>query len=290
MDPPPIASTSSTTSSNPVQVSPPHPPPPSHHSNPKPDYSSYLLQPTNIHPSSLSGTQDLITLFQLDSLYNTFLRPYLPPNTTTTTTNAGGGGGVSTTTTTADSPIPPGVISIKGKEKASPVQSPAYAVASPAPTTGGGGFKITLGGIKLNASMSSSSLPTLNNLNQTGTGTTIGTGGKVKRIKMEKNYSHMIQDILGRNSIKKDQYLTHLVMNPDPPPCPSLVLPDSSLLRDGLTLKVGGLAGFDMSVWENSVGEEGGGGGERKKKKKRKQQQQQQDGTGGESDRKKQRQ
>ena len=70
---------------------------------------------------------------------------------------------------------------------------------------------------------------------------------------------------LGRNSIKKDQYLTHLVLNPDPTPCPPLVVPDASLLREGLTLKVGGLAGFDMSVWENSIGEEGGGGGERKK-------------------------
>lgn len=153
-----------------------------------------------------------------------------------------------------------------------PVASPApgpYAVASPAPGSGsGGGFKITLGGIKLTSSLGASA--------GAGAVTNAPPAGntKSKRVKMEKNYSHMIQDVLGerprafrlspprsanrkdrrvpgRNSIKKDQYLSHLVMNPDPVPCPPLQVPDPQLLRDALTLKVGGLAGFDMSTWEN---------------------------------------
>ena len=67
----------------------------------------------------------------------------------------------------------------------------------------------------------------------------------------------VVIESIGRNSIKKDQYLTHLIMNPDPQPCPPLHAPEDSLLREGLTFKVGGLAGFDMSVWESGSGEEG---------------------------------
>ncbi|GAA5843158.1 hypothetical protein JCM3766R1_005254 [Sporobolomyces carnicolor] len=244
------------------------------------DYSQYLLEPTNVTPSSLSGTMDLITLFNLDPLYNTFLRPYLPVSAS----KAAGGApespvptAAATTTTTTK-----GAISIKGKERETmtPVASPApgpCAVASPAPGSGsGGGFKITLGGIKLTSSLGASA--------GAGAVTNAPPAGntKSKRVKMEKNYSHMIQDVLGRNSIKKDQYLSHLVMNPDPVPCPPLQVPDPQLLRDALTLKVGGLAGFDMSTWENGPPE-----GTEKKKKKRKQQQQYPEGT--EVDRKKQR-
>ncbi|GAA5939823.1 uncharacterized protein JCM15063_004313 [Sporobolomyces koalae] len=213
------------------------------------DYSRYLLQPTNVHPSSLSGTDDLISLFELDTLYNTFLRPYLPPTPTTTAAAAG------EPPSNANSPsvVPPtaikGQVSIKGKEKQAP-DSPAM----PTP----GGFKITLGGIKFT---SAGEVPT----------------AKVKRVKMEKNYAHLVQDILGRNSIKKDEYLTHLVMNPDPVPCPPLTVPDSTLLREALTLKPGQLAGFDMTVWEDATGEPG----EKKRKKKRKQQLQPPEGDPG---------
>ncbi|GAA6018965.1 hypothetical protein JCM11491_005696 [Sporobolomyces phaffii] len=283
MDEPPVASTSALPTVPPVRR----------------DLSRLLLHPTNTTPSPLSGTRDLITEFHLDSLYNTFLRPYLPPATANAPPS-------SLAPATADSPAPPavkGAVSIKGKERAVPapaprVDSPApYAVASPAPPGGGGGggFKITLGGIKLNSSAGGGV-----GIAPVAAGAAATTSsGKVKRVKMEKNYSHMVQDILGRNSIKKDQYLSHLVMNPDPPPCPPLVRPDAQLLRDGLTLKVGGLAGFDMSMWENpppgDASAAGFGGDERKKKKKRKHLQDAGpggaggDGGGGGSERKKQR-
>ncbi|GAA5886418.1 hypothetical protein JCM16303_002529 [Sporobolomyces ruberrimus] len=271
MDPPPIASTSA----SPPRVGA------SSSTLLARDPSRYLLQPTNVTPSPLSGTADLITLFNLDPLYNTFLRPYLPPSSTTTS------GPV-----TADSPLPntvnppPPVKSLKGKERATSISSPApqpYAVASPAPGHtggGGGGFKITLGGIKLNSSInggggSSTNVPTLGGSS---------TSGKVKKVKMERHYTHMVQDVIGRNSIKKDQYLSHLVMNPDPAPCPPLQVPDAQLLRDGLTLKPGGLAGFDMSVWESPLPGEGEGG-----MKKRKKRRTIPDGDGG-GDRKKQKQ
>ncbi|GAA5912655.1 uncharacterized protein JCM6883_005342 [Sporobolomyces salmoneus] len=285
MDPPSIASSS--TASAPVPT-PSAIANSSHHQplhSARQDYSAYLLEPTNVHPSPLSGTLDLITLFNLDPLYNTFLRPYLPPSALGHSTNSNGSGNAGPGAVNADSPIPlKGAVSLKGKEREriqpSPVPSPAYAVASPAPgggtAAGGGGFKITLGGIKLTSS----------SINAAPNATTTTGSGKVKKVRMEKQYSHMIQDILGRNSIKKDTFLTHLVMNPDPVPCPPLHPPDGRLLRDGLTLKPGGLAGFDMGLWENGPAE--GEGAEKKKKKKRKQQD---GGTGqGESDRKKQKQ
>jgi hypothetical protein len=206
MDPPPIASTSA----SPPRVGA------SSSTLLARDPSRYLLQPTSEHfpptpyalrianllchasvdvtPSPLSGTADLITLFNLDPLYNTFLRPYLPPSSTTTS------GPV-----TADSPLPntvnppPPVKSLKGKERATSISSPApqpYAVASPAPGHtggGGGGFKITLGGIKLNSSInggggSSTNVPTLGGSS---------TSGKVKKVKMERHYTHMVQDVIG---------------------------------------------------------------------------------------------
>ncbi|GAA5825039.1 hypothetical protein JCM5353_001155 [Sporobolomyces roseus] len=260
MDPPPIAGPSSPSlaASSSAQISSTQPLA-STSSLQAQDYSPYLLQPTNSHPSSLSGTQDLITLFQLDTLYNTFLRPYLPPPSTSSTNST-------SEPLNADSPIPiKGAVSLKGKEKAI-VGSPApQIVASPAPGGGTGGFKITLGGIKFGSSGGGASGISMNG--DLGASSS-GTSGKVKRIKMEKNYTHLVSDIPGRNSIKKDQYLTHLIMNPDPQSCPPLLPPEEALLREGLTLKPGGLAGFDMSVWES--GTQGPGDESRKKKKKRK--------------------
>lgn len=55
-------------------------------------------------------------------------------------------------------------------------------------------------------------------------------------------------------------------MNPDPQPCPPLLPPEEALLREGLTLKPGGLAGFDMSVWESGTT---GPGDESRKKVRR---------------------
>ena len=214
MDPPPIASTSSSSlipsSSAPNSSSTSSLPSTSQLPQ---DYSPYLLEPTSAsplpfppleaansppcfrldsHPSSLSGTQDLITLFQLDTLYSTFLRPYLPPPSSSSSTAQ-----PSTEPINADSPLPiKGAVSLKGKEKAIVSPPGPQIVASPAPGGGTGGFKITLGGIKFGSSGNLSS-----SLNGNAGDSTIGSGGKVKRIKMDKNYSHLISDIPGSFSL-----------------------------------------------------------------------------------------
>ncbi|GAA5820297.1 hypothetical protein JCM10212_005862 [Sporobolomyces blumeae] len=235
------------------------------------DLTPFLIEPTNTDPSPLSGTQDLISLFRLDGLYNTFLRPYLPPPAL---------GSSSDSATQLESPTQTpseqaaGAVSIKGKEKAT--ATPGVAPSAPLPpgqtasAPGSGGLKITLSGIKFGSSGLGNSLNASGPAGQAATNDAkdlAAANGKPKRLKMEKTYSHMVADILGRNKIKKDQFLTHLVLNPDPPPCPPLHPPDPQLLREGLTFKVGGLAGFDMSVWEN--GPEGANEAKKKKKKRK---------------------
>lgn len=69
-------------------------------------------------PSPLSGQMDLISLFGLMPMYDTFLRPYLPDSVTVSGNESSG----------------------KGKEKA--VEPAATASSS-------GGMKITFGGIKI---------------------------------------------------------------------------------------------------------------------------------------------
>ena len=54
----------------------------------------------------LSGSQDLLSLFELNPLYDTYVRPYLPPHLA----------GQATTSLERDSPAP-NRISLKGKEK-----------------------------------------------------------------------------------------------------------------------------------------------------------------------------
>ncbi|GAA5872578.1 hypothetical protein JCM1840_004842 [Sporobolomyces johnsonii] len=235
--------------------------------------SAYLLQPDNPYPSPLSGTQDLISLFHLEPLYNTFLRPYLPPPPPASSSDAlapphppAG----------ADSPAPApvkgAVGSIKGKEKAlDQSHVPPQGVGSPGPGGGGGGgggagLKITLGGIKFGGATAPAAGGGADAA--AGPGGAAG-GGKPKKLKMDKSYAHMVSDILGRNTIKKSLDLSHLVLNPDPTPCPPLHPFDAQQLRDAFTLKPGGLAGFDMGIWEKDVVGAGGEAGKKKKKKRK---------------------
>ncbi|GAA5926659.1 hypothetical protein JCM1841_003196 [Sporobolomyces salmonicolor] len=215
------------------------------------------------YPSPLSGTQDLISLFHLEPLYNTFLRPYLTPPPPASASDAL----PPLPPTGADSPAAPfpgAVGSIKGKEKAfAPAQVQGVESPSPGGSGAGAGLKITLGGIKFGGAPAARAGGA-----DAAAATGPGPGGKPKKLKMDKSYAHMVSDILGRNTIKKSLDLSHLVLNPDPTPCPPLHPFDAQQLRDAFTLRPGGLAGFDMGVWEKDV--VGAGGEAKKKKKKRK--------------------
>ncbi|KWU45568.1 hypothetical protein RHOSPDRAFT_32873 [Rhodotorula sp. JG-1b] len=248
----------------------------------------HLVSLHNPHPSPLSGTQDLISHFQLEPLYDTFLRPYLPSSLTSVPVDAAdqlsvgapSNGGApplsSTQATTLPLPVPGQVVLPTNRSKLN------KATTSPAPPStpgGGGGFKITLGGIKL-AGLTSPALASAS----TAASSTAATHKKPKRPKMEKSYDYMVGDVLGRISQPRSasssgaaSSLLHLVSNPDPAPCPPLHPFDPHQLREAFTLKPGGLAGFDMTIWEardpSGTGASAGGGfGEerRRKKKKRK--------------------
>ncbi|GAA5906323.1 hypothetical protein JCM6882_002701 [Rhodosporidiobolus microsporus] len=253
---------------------------PSSSSSSGPAWSRYLLEPDNQHPSPLSGTQDLLTTFHLDPVYNTFLRPYLDPSLLSTSAagqlpafgSAGAGA--------AESPAPtPGRIEVgKGKGKAVASPAPPMAAASPAP---GGGLKITLGGVKFGGARGGSPSPSPS-VGPAGAadGAALaagagGAGGKpAKRLKMEKGFEWMVGDVLGlpptsRRPTAAPNFLQSLILNPDPTPCPPLAQLDPAQLREAFMMEKGGLAGFDMGVWERRSAA-AGEGGTRKKKKKRK--------------------
>ncbi|ORY52194.1 hypothetical protein BCR35DRAFT_296965 [Leucosporidium creatinivorum] len=202
-----------------------------------PPLAEYLIPLGNTRASPLSGSQDLISLFGLSPVYDTFLRPYLPESVT----GAAGEGE-----------------DLKGKGKEKAVETPGGGAGAPK------SIGITLGGVR------------------------IGEVDKPKKAKMEKQYSHLIQDIPGRNTIKKDHYIRDLVLNPDVQP-PHIVPFDEQTLRDAFTLKPGQIPGFDALIWESNTEQPkkkkkrkhdhdaGGGGGaagagndEHRKKKKRK--------------------
>lgn len=115
-------------------------------------------------PSRLSGSLDLISLFNLTPLYDQFLRPYLPDTPATTTPN-----------------------SPKGKEKETRDTPPAP--GTPGPTAAGAGagadgvrsigkLSLSLAGVKI--------------LGEAGP-------GQGKKAKMEKTYSHLVGDIPGQS-------------------------------------------------------------------------------------------
>ncbi|KAK4051602.1 hypothetical protein OIV83_002742 [Microbotryomycetes sp. JL201] len=232
----------------------------------------YLVEPGGLRPSPLSGSRDLVTLFGLESTYDTYLRPYLPESITS----------VSGTSSNE--------VGFKGKGKQA--QGDGGEATSVFKATTSGGIGITLGGIKIGEA-----------------GTATGTGdvdqkkgpGGGRRLKMEKNYSYLVQDVPGRNTIKKDHFLRNLVMNPDfQAPAPLVAAAkalqkkrheqkhaldqaddedsdsigtaarvagfDEQTLREAFTLKAGfPIPGFDMLIWESNTEAPG-----HKKKKKRK--------------------
>lgn len=203
-------------------------------------------------PSRLTGSLDLISLFNLSPLYDQFLRPYLPDSTTLSTT--------------ASAPGSP-----KGKEKATDDPTADAKPTPPpngaAPAAGLGRLSLSLGGVKLANAADGAN----------------GVGGKGKKVKMDKTYSHLVADIpgkpdgcvlsggvvasrrlrrrfqevdpvfahfTGRNNIKKDHHLFHLAMNPDIQP--AHIQPfDPSTLRDAFSLVPGTIPGFDNLIWTN---------------------------------------
>ncbi|POY75508.1 hypothetical protein BMF94_1410 [Rhodotorula taiwanensis] len=278
-----------------------------------------LLSLDNPHPSPLSGTRDLISQFHLEPLYDTFLRPYLPSSLSSTAhlggggphTDAdqysvggasgpgGGGGGPAMTiggqqsnsthaTTMTTLPPVPGQVVLQpaGGGRSHAQRGGAHVKATPASPTGtsttaggGGGLKITLGGIKL-AGLNAPALAATGG----GSGLAPGDSGtpqkKPRKPKMDKSYEYMVGDVLGRISQPRantaasalsSSSLLHLVSNPDPAPCPPLHPFDAQQLREAFTLKPGTLAGFDMSIWEarDPNGGVGGPGDERRRKKKK---------------------
>ncbi|GAA6006729.1 uncharacterized protein JCM10292_003473 [Rhodotorula paludigena] len=244
---------------------PPNPPP----RPPALPWTHNLVHPANPYPSPLSGTQDLITRFHLAPLYDTFLRPYLPAALHPT------------------DPAP--TLALPSAAAAAPAVPPSPSPAPPpAAAAGGAGLKITLGGIKFGGPSSGNSAGTSDAGPAAGGG---AAGKKRKAPRMDKTYEHMVGDVLGRishprsssssTSTSTSTSLLHLISNPDPAPCPPLHALDATQLREAFTLKPGGLAGFDMGVWEarGALGTGGGGGrhGGGKKKKKRKHD----DGAGG---------
>ncbi|BGP43639.1 hypothetical protein JCM10450v2_007813 [Rhodotorula kratochvilovae] len=218
----------------------------------QPPWARHLLSLDNPHPSPLSGTDDLLSLFRLEPVYDTFLRPYLP---------------VSAALPPAPSLLP----------DLAPATAPKPAPASPSPAPGPpGGLKITLGGIKFGGAGGSGASAGGESADGPAGGGGAGGEKKRKRPRMEKTYEHMVGDVLGRISHPRTTTTTaahssllHLISNPDPTPCPPLHTLDAPQLREAFTLRPGQLAGFDMSLWEARPGG-AGAGGERKKKKKRK--------------------
>ncbi|KDE07267.1 hypothetical protein MVLG_02487 [Microbotryum lychnidis-dioicae p1A1 Lamole] len=218
--------------------------------------ASVLIAPSNMKPSPLSGSRDLISLFHLEPLYDTHLRPFLPQDSTSTGSN---------NSTTSD-PNTPNPVHSNGKGKQS-------LVVDPAPSRIG----ISFGGIKLGA---------------LGPGALNGSGNDGKqgnptqqqqrqpKPEKEKTYLYLVADIPGRNAIRKDSYLKHLILNPDSPAVDLRAL-DEDVLRDAFTLKPGTIPGFDALVWENDTEVQGGPVNKKKKKKRLRESEVGGDGGGG---------
>ncbi|BGP58219.1 hypothetical protein JCM8202_001700 [Rhodotorula sphaerocarpa] len=279
-----------------------------HEADPQPQHPwrRHLVALHNPHPSPLSGTQDLISHFQLDPLYDTYLRPYLPPALQRASssfgqpeihapqgaddpaanagpTAGGAAGGQSSLLpgggTAALQPPGPGTNALSASAPTSPATAASQAQA---------GLKITLGGIKL-AGLNGPASATEPDPGA-GAGTAAGGGKKPRKAKMDKSYEYMIGDVLGRLSQPRSAAasasappsLLHLVSNPDPTPCPPLHPFDPQQLREAFTLKPGRLEGFDMSAWEARDPNAAAASEEkRKKKKKRKHPDDPNPGSGG---------
>lgn len=89
-------------------------------------------------------------------------------------------------------PVPGQVVLPNNRNKQAGAHVKVTDPASPAPSTpGGGGLKITLGGIKL----AGLTTPALASTAAAGAG---GTQKKPKRSKMDKSYDYMVGDVLGK--------------------------------------------------------------------------------------------
>lgn len=239
--------------------------------------ASLLLQPTvSSSPASyLSGSKDLISIFSLNPLYNTYVLPYLTPSVLASiNSNAGGGDKVSQGSGLKrndkgkgkeegprDTSLPPAVVVSSGHGTAVSFEMVANGSIAGGEIIGGAGMTrkigFSMGGVKLGGDT------------VVVDGTSDQDAKKKKKVKFDRTYEGLINDVAGessqttcrrscdglthqeyifsggkkcsgRNTIKKDSHLLYLVMNPDFPPV--RITPfDEEMLRDGFTLRVGGI-------------------------------------------------
>jgi hypothetical protein len=157
--------------------------------------ASLLLQPTSSAPPSyLTGSKDLISLFSLNPLYNTYVLPYLTPSALASIPGGGAGvGGAPSKNNekgkgkeagSRDPSLPPSLVISSSH---GPVSSEMAVGGSLDGSMGAGaGRKIgfSMGGIKLGG--------------DTGAAEAVGgKGAKKKKLKFEKTYESLVSDVAG---------------------------------------------------------------------------------------------
>lgn len=179
----------------------------------------------------MSGSDDLLTLFDLAPAYDRYVRPYLKPPEPASATTAD-----ATVKVEGGAKPATAVVDLKGKGKATEGDGQKPGVNGSAAGSEG----------KPVETNPAAPVDTATPTGATGAGPGAGAGKEApKRAKMEKSYGHWVADVGGRNSIKKDHYLRDLMMNPEwqPPPAGSIRPLDVGILREGFTLLPGALPG-----------------------------------------------
>merc|ERR1711939_185336 len=201
-------------------------------------------------PPPLSGTLDLLGLFGVRPAYDEYVRPYLPPSLAGTSSSEGANGSLHG----------------QGQQHQPATLEEAMEAfkrkaAQPAATSNSKGKQPMGSGTPTIAENGQQAATDAQQLQQPQPN---GRQEQQPR-KFERNFGQLVEDVAGRNLIKKDSHLRQLVTNPDAANSgPLHIRPfDSDTLRSALTLEPGPIQGFDLSMWS-------GGGIEVPQKQKRK--------------------
>ncbi|PLW38282.1 hypothetical protein PCASD_09003 [Puccinia coronata f. sp. avenae] len=211
------------------QLNPNHPPPQagtSNRTNPKTLFFPVIDQ-GHLPAAPISGSHDLLSLFNVSSVYDLYVKPYLKPLDQPNKL------GNSSSTLPTNTLLPNH-------------HHPPYHI----PSTNGD----LKGKGKADSDLAALSPAQVDSLGQ-------------KRNKMEKSYGHFVADVGGRNSIKKDHQLESWISDASfqEANIPNFLKPFSDdVLSQAFTLQPGIQPNFDASVW---VAEEGGPKKRRKKRK-----------------------